>query len=47
MILEELFLADFKNYHNCSFSFSPKLNFIHGENGNGKTNILEAISMPY
>ena len=45
MILEELFLADFKNYHNCSFSFSPKLNFIHGENGNGKTNILEAISM--
>jgi len=45
MILEELFLADFKNYHKCSFSFSPKLNFIHGENGNGKTNILEAISM--
>lgn len=45
MILEDLFLADFKNYHNCSFSFSPKLNFIYGENGNGKTNILEAISM--
>lgn len=45
MILEELFLADFKNYHNCSFSFSQKLNFIYGENGNGKTNILEAISM--
>lgn len=45
MILEDLFLADFKNYHNCSFSFSPKLNFIYGENGNGKTNILEAVSM--
>lgn len=45
MILEELLLADFKNYHNCSFSFSPKLNFIYGENGNGKTNILESISM--
>ena len=45
MILDDLFLADFKNYHNCSFSFSPKLNFIYGENGNGKTNILEAISM--
>jgi len=45
MILEDLFLADFKNYHNCSFTFSPKLNFIYGENGNGKTNILEAISM--
>lgn len=45
MILDDLLLADFKNYHNCSFSFSPKLNFIYGENGNGKTNILEAISM--
>lgn len=45
MILEELYLADFKNYNKCSFSFSPKLNFIYGENGNGKTNILEAVSM--
>lgn len=45
MTLEELYLADFKNYNNCSFSFSPKLNFIYGENGNGKTNILEAISL--
>ncbi|MEO8513809.1 MAG: DNA replication and repair protein RecF [Ignavibacteria bacterium] len=45
MILEELRLADFKNYNDCSFSFNPKLNFIHGENGNGKTNILEAVSM--
>ncbi len=45
MILEELRLANFKNYNDCSFSFNPKLNFIHGENGNGKTNILEAVSM--
>ncbi len=45
MLLDELQLIDFKNYSNCSFSFSPKLNFIYGENGNGKTNILEAVSM--
>ena len=45
MILEALHLADFKNYNDCSFSFNPKLNFIYGENGNGKTNILEAVSM--
>lgn len=45
MVIEDLHLADFKNYHNSSFSFSPKLNFIYGENGNGKTNILEAVSM--
>lgn len=45
MIIENLHLADFKNYHDCSFSFSPNLNFIYGENGNGKTNILESISL--
>lgn len=45
MVLNELHLLDFKNYSNCSFSFSPKLNFIYGGNGNGKTNILEAISL--
>lgn len=45
MLLENLHLEKFKNYSSCSFSFSPKLNFIFGENGNGKTNILEAISM--
>jgi DNA replication and repair protein RecF len=45
MFLEELQLINFKNYSNSSFSFSPGLNFIYGENGNGKTNILEAISV--
>lgn len=45
MFLENLHLENFKNYKSCSFSFSPKLNFIFGENGNGKTNVLEAISM--
>lgn len=45
MLLENLQLNNFKNYNDCSFTFSPKLNFIFGENGNGKTNILEAISL--
>ena len=44
MLLENLHLENFKNYKSCSFSFNPRLNFIFGENGNGKTNILEAIS---
>ncbi len=44
MILESLRLKNFKNYSDCSFNFSPKLNFIYGDNGNGKTNILEAVS---
>ncbi len=44
MILESLWLKYFRNYSECSFSFNPRLNFIFGDNGNGKTNIFEAIS---
>jgi len=44
MRLESLQLINFKNYGGCSLTFSPGLNFIYGNNGNGKTNILEAIS---
>src|ERR1051325_1969269 len=35
----------FKNYSSASLNFNPRFNFIYGRNGNGKTNILEAISM--
>lgn len=45
MFLDNLHLENFKNYSRCSLTFNQKLNFIFGENGNGKTNILEAISM--
>ncbi len=44
MILEKLRLKYFKNYSECSFNFNPKFNFIYGDNGNGKTNIIEAVS---
>lgn len=45
MFLENLQLENFKNYSACSLTFNRKLNFIFGENGNGKTNILEAVSL--
>lgn len=45
MKIDKLQLINFKNYDYCSFNFNPRLNFIFGDNGNGKTNILEAISM--
>jgi DNA replication and repair protein RecF len=45
MIISNLRLFNFKNYKDCSFNFSPALNFFYGDNGNGKTNILEAISI--
>ncbi len=44
MILQKLSLKDFRNYGEQSLDFSSKFNFIYGNNGQGKTNILEAIS---
>lgn len=44
MILQKIYLKDFRNYGEQSLNFSDKFNFIYGNNGQGKTNILEAIS---
>ncbi len=38
-------LHNFRNYINVVFNFSKKINVILGENGSGKTNILEAITL--
>ncbi len=44
MILKKLALVNFRNYSHQEFSLNGKFNFIYGDNGHGKTNILEAIS---
>jgi DNA replication and repair protein RecF len=43
MYLENLHLVNFKNLSQAEFSFSQGINCIIGENGVGKTNILDAI----
>ncbi len=45
MPLSRLALTDFRNYH--ELLIEPGLGFVclHGENGAGKTNILEAVSL--
>lgn len=43
MQIEQLFLKDYRNYKELLLEFSPNLNVIYGMNGQGKTNILEAI----
>jgi DNA replication and repair protein RecF len=43
MILESLKLLQFKNYQQADFSFVPGINCFAGNNGAGKTNILDAI----
>ena len=44
MNLENLSLRDFRNYEALNLSFAPGVNLIVGDNAQGKTNLLEAIS---
>ena len=43
MHLKEIQLVNFKNYSEETFTFCPGINAIHGKNGIGKTNLLDAI----
>ncbi len=43
MHLKTLKLINFKNYEETELAFSPKINCFIGNNGVGKTNILDAI----
>ncbi|MDZ4711632.1 MAG: DNA replication and repair protein RecF [bacterium] len=44
MILKKISLKNFRNYSAQELRFNDKFNFIYGNNGHGKTNILEAVS---
>ena len=43
MHLTSIFISGFRNLAEQSLNFSKKANWIHGPNGQGKTNLLEAI----
>ena len=43
MILQELHIIGFKNIQEASLTFADKLNCLVGNNGQGKTNLLDAI----
>ena len=43
MRINKLHLADFKNYQDIEFDFSERINIFTGDNGAGKTNILDAL----
>ena len=44
MHIDRIDLRDFRNYENLSLDFDPGVNLIVGDNAQGKTNLLEAIS---
>ncbi len=41
--IEKLLLMQFRNYDEANFGFSSQLNCLLGENGSGKTNLLDAV----
>jgi len=43
MIIKKLSLLNFKNHSEKKFDFSPQINCFVGNNGVGKTNILDAL----
>ncbi len=45
MLINSLRVTNFRNYTNADISFSDDINIIIGENGQGKTNLIEAIYM--
>lgn len=45
MKIENLKLINYRNYNNLDITFSNTLNLIYGNNGSGKSNLIEAIYM--
>ena len=45
MYIKEIKIENFRNYKLQKINFIPKINIFHGDNAQGKTNILEAITM--
>lgn len=44
MRVTHLSLSDFRSYHSAEVGFAPGANLVIGRNGQGKTNLVEAIS---
>ena len=44
-IVQNISLNNFRNFSKLNLSFDRKLNIFYGQNGSGKTNILEGISL--
>jgi len=43
MVISQLSLTDFRNLRSTTLEFNPQFNLICGDNGSGKTSLLEAI----
>jgi DNA replication and repair protein RecF len=44
MFVKRVRLTNFRNYRNAEVELSPGVNLLHGSNGQGKTNLVEAVN---
>ena len=44
MIVERMELVDFRNYRSATFDLTPGITAVLGKNGQGKTNLAEALA---
>ena len=44
MHLRRLWLSDFRSYGSADVAFAPGLTAVVGDNGQGKSNLLEAVA---
>lgn len=47
MRIDKIQLKDFRKFENATFSFHPEFNLLVGENGSGKTSVLEALAVAF
>jgi len=45
MIIKSIKLQNYRNYESLNLQFNEQTNIFHGDNGQGKTNLLEALYM--
>ena len=45
MYIKNIKLRDYRNYSKLDLDLEPNINIIIGDNGAGKTNILESITL--
>ena len=45
MIVTQLWLIDFRNHTSTELQLDPGVTLITGQNGHGKTNLLEGLSL--
>ena len=43
MYIEKIKLQNFRNYKKLSLDLNPNINIFYGDNGQGKTNVIEAV----